>query len=150
MISYTFTSAFYTVWIFVDATNPSGTRRARDVSWRSPKGPNVWDLQGIFMGLLGDQLKKWWFDEKVFFRCNSLCFTHVLLIFTGKTIIQKLWIVTATGRLRDPVAGHPWDQMIGRFGDVHGTSVIYVFLNSTQKHIKLTLTGYSRLYSELW
>ena len=24
------------------------------------------------------------------------------------------------------------------------------FLNSTQKHIKLTLTGYSRLYSELW
>ena len=24
------------------------------------------------------------------------------------------------------------------------------FLNLTQKHIKLTLTGYSRLYSELW
>ena len=24
------------------------------------------------------------------------------------------------------------------------------FLNSTQKHIKPTLTGYSRLYSELW
>ena len=31
------------------------------------------------------------------------------------------------GRLRDPVAGHPGDQMMGRSGDVPGTSVIHVF-----------------------
>ena len=47
-------------------------------------------------------------------------------------------------RLRDPVAGRPGDQMMGRFGDVGHIC----FLNSTQKHIKLTVTGYSRLYSE--
>ena len=34
---------------------------------------------------------------------------------------------TSTGRLRDPVAGRPRDQMMGRSGDVRGTSVIYVF-----------------------
>ena len=32
-----------------------------------------------------------------------------------------------TGRLRDPVAGRPGDQMMGRSGDVRGRSVIYVF-----------------------
>ena len=59
---------------------------------------------------------------------------------------------TSTGRLRDPVARRPEDQMMGRSGDVLGTSAgrpSYMFLNSTHKHIKLTLTGYSRLYSEL-
>ena len=50
------------------------------------------------------------------------------------------------GRPRNPVAGHPEDQIMGRLGDVcHIRS-----LNSTQKHIKLTLSGYSRLNSELW
>ena len=55
----------------------------------------------------------------------------------------------STGCLWNPVAGRPRDQMMRRSGDVPGTSVIYVFLNSTLKHIKLTLTGYSRLYGEL-
>ena len=31
------------------------------------------------------------------------------------------------GRLRDPVAGRPGDQMMRRLEDVPGTSVIYVF-----------------------
>ena len=31
------------------------------------------------------------------------------------------------GRLRDPCAGRPGDQMMGRSGDVRGTSVRYVF-----------------------
>ena len=49
------------------------------------------------------------------------------------------------GRLWDPVAGRLGAQMMGRSGDVRGTSVIHVFLNLTHTHIKLTLTGYSRL-----
>ena len=49
-------------------------------------------------------------------------------------------------RLRDPVARRPGDQMIRRSGDVRGLLVIYVFKIQL---IKLTLTGYSRLYSEL-
>ena len=53
---------------------------------------------------------------------------------------------TSTGRLRDPVVGRPRDQMMGRSGDVRGMSVKH--LKSPTKHIKLTLTGYSRLYSE--
>ena len=32
--------------------------RPGDVPWRSPKGPNIRDLQGTFRGLLGDQQKK--------------------------------------------------------------------------------------------
>ena len=28
--------------------------------------------------------------KKVFFRCNSPCFAHLLLFFTGKTNIQKI------------------------------------------------------------
>ena len=28
--------------------------------------------------------------KKLFFRCNSLCFTHLFLLFTGKTNIQKV------------------------------------------------------------
>ena len=47
------------------------------------------------------------------------------------------------GRLRDPVKRRPRDQMMGRYGDVCGASVMYVL---TQKHIKLTLAGY---YSSL-
>ena len=45
--------------------------------------------------------------------------------------------------------GHPGDQMMGRSGDVRGDFGHTCFLNSTRKHIKLTLTGYSRLYREL-
>ena len=52
------------------------------------------------------------------------------------------------GHLGDPVAGRSGDQMMGRSGDVRGTSVMHV-LNPAQKYIKLTLTGYLGLYSEL-
>ena len=31
------------------------------------------------------------------------------------------------GRLRDPFAGRPWDQMVGRSKDVRGTSVKHAF-----------------------
>ena len=51
----------------------------------------------------------------------------------------------STGRLQEPVAGSDADRMMGRSGDVPGTSVIHVFLNSTQNNIKLTLIGYWRL-----
>ena len=44
--------------------------------------------------------------------------------------------------------GHLGDPVAGRSGDVRGTSVMHV-LNPAQKYIKLTLTGYLGLYSEL-
>ena len=33
-------------------------------------------------------------------------------------------MATSTGRLRDPVAGRPGDQIMGRSGDVRETSVL--------------------------
>ena len=73
--------------------------------------------------------------KKMFFRSNSPLFTHLLLFFTKKTNIQNVYIETSTGRLQDPVEGSAGDQIMGRSGHVPATSVIHVFLNSTQKHI---------------
>ena len=56
---------------------------------------------------------------------------------------------TSTGRLRDPAAGSVGDQMIGRSGDMCWGNDGTCFLNPTQNYIKLILTGYLRLYSEL-
>ena len=41
---------------------------------------------------------------------------------------------TSTGRLPDPVAGRPGDQMMDILGTPPGRWS-YMFLNSTQKHI---------------
>ena len=54
--------------------------------------------------------------KKVFFRCNSSCFTHLLLLSTGKTNMQN----SKWGSLQDLVAGRPGDQMMGRSVDVPG------------------------------
>ena len=72
--------------------------------------------------------------KKLFFRSNSPCITYLFLFFIGRTNVQKFWTGMSTGRLRDPVAGRPWDQMMGRSKDVRGTSVKHVF------QIKLTNT----------
>ena len=45
-------------------------------------------------------------------------------------------------RLQVPVAEFLGDQIMGQSRDAHGT-LVKMFLNSTQKLIKLTLTGYS-------
>ena len=67
------------------------------------------------------------FMKKLFFRSDCPCITYLFLFFTGRTNIQKFWTGTSTGRLRDPVAGRPWDQMMGRSKDVRGTPVKHVF-----------------------
>ena len=67
--------------------------------------------------------------KKVFFRCNILVL-HIYYCFLLEKQIFKIVNGdvhgTSTGRLRDPVAGRPRDQMMGRSGDVRRTSVIYV------------------------
>ena len=120
------------------ATSPEGplkvltsrtSRRPSGNSWRTNK--KIADLM-----------------KKVFFRCNSLSFTHLLLFLLEKQIFKSSkWDVhgastgTSCGTSRGPNDGTFW----GRPRDVGHIC----FLNSTQKHIKLTLTGYSRIYSEL-
>ena len=65
--------------------------------------------------------------KKLFLRSNNPCITYLFLFFTGRTNIQKLGTGTFTERLRDPVAGRPWDQMMGCSKDFRGTSVKHVF-----------------------
>ena len=60
---------------------------------------------------------------------------------------------TNVRRLRVPVAGRPGDQIMGCSSDkdvlVTSTgSRQNMFTNSAYKHIKRTLTGYSKLYSD--
>ena len=120
-----------------------------DVLWKSPKSPNIQDLLATFLGLLRDQNKNWWFNEKSVFRCNSPCFTHLLLLFYWQNKYSKVLNEDVHGTSTGPSWGTsqgPNDGTLwGRSRDVGHTH----FLNPTQNHIKLTLTGCSRLFSEL-
>ena len=51
----------------VETNSFETTHPARDVPGTSPEGPNIQYLQGTFRGLLKDQQKNWWFDEKSVF-----------------------------------------------------------------------------------
>ena len=67
---------------------------ARDVPGTSPEGPLKVLTSGTSRGPSGDsQGTNTEIDDlmkKLFFRCNSPCFTHLFLFFTGKTNIQKV------------------------------------------------------------
>ena len=52
------------------------------------------------------------------------------------------------GYLGGPVIGRPGDYMMGCSADVRDVGHT-CFLNSSQKNIRLTLAGYSRLYGKL-
>lgn len=61
---------------------PACTRRPGDVPSRCPKGLNTQDQQKSLVGLSGNQEKNWWFKEKIAFRYNSPCITHLFLLRT--------------------------------------------------------------------
>ena len=69
------------------------TQLARDVPGTSPEGYLKVLTSGISRGPSGDSqgtnTKINDLMKKLFFRCNSLCFRHLSLFFTGKTNIQK-------------------------------------------------------------
>ena len=86
--------------------------------------------------------------KKNVFRCNSPCFTHFSCSFYWKNKYSE----DLNGDVHGTYTGPSCRTSRGTndaTGDVRGTSVIDVFLNSTHKHIELTLTGYSKLSSEL-
>ena len=86
------------------------TQPARDLTETS-RLETPGDLQGTNTEI--DDLMK-----RVFFRCNSPCFTHPSLFFTGKTNIQKFWIGTSTSVYRTRVQ----DVLGTKWWDVLGTS----------------------------
>ena len=78
---------------------PAGTRHPADVSWMSPKGPNVRDLQETFRGFLGDQQKIWWFDWKSVFFFHAVVF--VLQIYYWFLLEKQIIKSSKWGRPRD-------------------------------------------------
>ena len=85
--------------------------------------------------------------KKMFVRCNSPCFTNLFPFFTGKKYskvlngdVHRMSMEPNCGTSRGPNDRTFWErpQEVGHT----------CFLNSTNKHIKLTLTGYLKLYSE--
>ena len=62
--------------------------------------------------------------KKVF---SSPCFAHVLLLFTGKNKYSNVLNGNIHGTSTGPVARRPRDRMMGRSGEVRGTSVIHFF-----------------------
>ena len=111
--------------------------RASQVLAKSSKGPNVWDLPETFRILSGDQYKNWWFNKKLFFRCNSSCI-YIYSSFYRKIKYSKVLNGEVRRTSQGPNDGTFWEHP----RDVSHTG----FLNSTRKHIKLILTGYSRFY----
>ena len=87
--------------------------------------------------------------KKLFFICNSFFITHLFLLFYWKIKYSKGLNGDIHGMSTGPSCGTSWGPNGGTFWgsplDVGHTC----FLNSTHKHIKLTLIGSSRLYSEL-
>ena len=49
---------------------------------------------------------------------------HICFCFLQE---EQIFKSSEQGRLRDPVAGRPWDQMMGCSKDIRGTLVKYVF-----------------------
>ena len=87
--------------------------------------------------------------KKLLVRSNNPCFTHLFLFFTEKTNNSKGLNGDFHGTSTGPSCGTSRGPNDGTFWGCPRDVGLLCFLNSTRKHIKLTLTGYSRLYSEL-
>ena len=107
---------------------PLPTHAAHSIPGTSPEGPNLQNLQETFRRLSGNQYKNWWFNEN-FFRSNSPCIKYPVLFYRENKYLKFL----------------NGDVHVTSKGSSCGTSQMP---NDGNKHIKLILTGYSKLYSE--
>ena len=121
---------FRVIHVTIEKIIIGNTQPAHDVRVTSPEGPLKFLTSGTYRVLSGNSqgtnTKIDDFVKKLFFGSNSPCITYLLLLFTRRTNIQKFQTGTSTTCIRDPVAGRPWDQMMGRSRDVRGTSVKHV------------------------
>ena len=125
---------------------------AHDVPGTSSEGPLKVAMSGTYRGpsedlqrTLRGPTQKLMIQWKNCFLEAIVFVLHIYSCFLQEKQIFKSCKRTSTGRLRDSVTGRLGNQMMGRSGDVRGTSIKHVFLNSTHKHIKLTLTDYAIL-----
>ena len=135
-----------------DKTKDGASQPPRDVPGTSPEAPLKILTSGTSKGPSGESqgtnTKIGDLMKKLFFRGNSLCIIHLFLFFTEKKYSKGL-NGDVHGTFSIPscrTSREPNDETFrGRPRDIGYTCS----LNSTHKHIKLPLTGYSRLYSEL-
>ena len=130
---------------------PAGTLRPRDVPWRFPKGPNLKpirettrDPQKTLRGPIQKLMILW----KNCFSEVIVLVLHICFCFLQE---EQLFKSSERGRPRDVYRTQLLDAHGTKWWDVWRRSVDVgqtCFLNYTHKHIKLTLAGYSRLYSE--
>ena len=79
----------------------------------------------------------------------SLFYTFIT-VFYWKNKYSKVLNGDVDGTSMGPSCWTFWGPSDGTFWGRPQDIGHTCFLNPTQKHIKLTLTGYSRLYSEIW
>ena len=107
------------------------TQPAHDVPGTSSEGLLKVLIFATYRGPSGDSqgtnTKISDFMKKIFFRIISPCITYLVFFLQEEQIFKSFKWGTSTGRLRDPVAGLPWDQMMSRSRDVRGTSVKHMF-----------------------
>ena len=141
---------FWLIHITIEKIIIGSTQLTHDVLGTSPEGPlkvlTSGTYRGPFRGISEDSSKFDDFIEKLLFRSNSPCITYLFLFFTEEKMFKR------------SKRGRPWDVYRTQLRDVHGTKWWDVlgtsmgrrskicFLDSTHKHIKLNLTGYSRHY----
>ena len=80
--------------------------------------------------------------KTLLFRSNSSLYYISIHFLYRKNKYAKVLNGDIHETSKEPVAERFADQMMGCFTNVCGTSVERFFLNSTWKHIKLTLTSY--------
>ena len=119
---------------------PAGMQYPRDVPWRSPKGLNAQDLQGTFRRLWGDKTKKFMIWLKMYFLDAIVFVFHIYYCFYWNSKYSKVLNGEVHGTSTEPSCGTFRGPNDGTFWG-HPRDVGHIcFLNSTQKHIKLTLT----------
>ena len=104
------------------------TQPAQDVPGTSPESLLKVLTSGTYRGLSGDSqgtnAKIDDFMKKLFFRSIRVLLLHIWFCFLQE---EQIFKSSKRGRLRDPVAERPWDQMMGRSRDVCETSAKHVF-----------------------
>ena len=107
------------------------TQQANDVPWTSPEDSLKVLTSGTLMGNSEDSQGTNTEIYDLMIKLYSRTIVLVLHTYPCSLLENKYSNVlngTSARRLRDPVAGRPEDQMIGRSTDVHGTSFKHVFL----------------------
>ena len=134
-------------WEDYHRKHPARTLRPREIPWRWPKGPNVKptrettrDPQGTLRGPIQKLIILW-------INCFSEVIVPVLHICFCFLQEEQIFKSFEWGRPRDVYGTQLMDVHWTKWWDVLRASVRRRS-NMSHKHIKLTLAGYSRLYSE--